>query len=57
LQNRLHNGAEIVTLEIAPATHPWMGFAGMFKDDPLLEEWKQAMAEYRRQIDEEPDAP
>lgn len=57
LQNRFRNGAEIVTLELAPATHPWMEFAGMFKDDPLLEEWKQAMAEYRRQIDEEPDSP
>jgi hypothetical protein len=32
-----------------------MEFAGMFKDDTLLEEWKQAMAEYRRQTDKDPD--
>jgi hypothetical protein len=56
LQARLSNGAEIVTLDLAPAKHPWMEFAGMFKGDPLIEEWKQSMAEYRRKIDEDPDA-
>jgi hypothetical protein len=54
-QARLRNGAEIVPLDLASPQHPWMEFAGMFKDDPLLEEWKQAMADYRRKIDEDPD--
>lgn len=57
LQLRLCNGAEIVSLDLAPPKHPWMEFAGMFKDDPLLEEWKKDMAQYRREIDEEPDKP
>jgi hypothetical protein len=58
LEARVRDGAEIVSLslDVGPAEHPWMKFAGMFKDDPLLEEWKQSMAEYRRMIDEEPDA-
>jgi hypothetical protein len=55
LQARLRDGAEIVQLELPPATHPLAKFAGMFKDDPLLPEWKEAMAEYRRQVDADPD--
>lgn len=57
LQARLRNGAEIVPLEVAPPKHPWMEFAGMFENDPLLEEWKEAMAEYRREVEEDPDYP
>ncbi len=57
LQARLQNGAEIVPLEVTPVQHPWMKFAGMFKDDPLVEEWKEAMAEYRREVEEDPDYP
>lgn len=59
IESRLKNGTQIVGLEVgaapAPPKHPWMEFAGMFKDDPMLEEWKQAMAEYRRKIEEDPD--
>ncbi|HEY7328725.1 MAG TPA: hypothetical protein VH592_13865 [Gemmataceae bacterium] len=57
LQARLRNGAEIVALDLTPAKHPWMEFAGMFKDNPLLEEWKKDMARYRRKIDAEADKP
>jgi hypothetical protein len=47
LQARLRNGAEIVSLDLTPPKHPWMEFAGMFKDNPLLQQWKQDMADYR----------
>ena len=57
LEDRLRNGTEIVPLDMAPPKHPWMEFAGMFKDDPLLDEWKEAMAEYRRQVDADLDRP
>jgi hypothetical protein len=26
-------------------------YAGMFRDDPLIDEWKEAMAEHRRLVD------
>jgi hypothetical protein len=29
----------------------------MFKDDPLFDEWQQAIAERRRQIDADPEIP
>ena len=53
LQQRMDAGAEFVTLEMNTATHAWAEFAGDLKDDPLLNEWKHAMAEYRAQVDRE----
>lgn len=32
---------------------PWVKFAGMFKDDPLFDEFVQDMAAYRRELDAE----
>ena len=55
VQNRLITGAEIVALEVTPDEHPLMKFAGMFKDNPLLYEWKKAMAEYRDQVEKDDD--
>ncbi len=48
IDRRLEAGAEVVSLEIPSRAHPLARFAGMLKDDPLLEPWKDAMAEYRR---------
>jgi hypothetical protein len=56
IARRLETGAEIVSLEIPESEHPLAPFAGMFKDNPLFDEWQQAMAEYRRQVDEEAEA-
>ena len=55
IQARLKNGTEILGLEVGPQTHPLAEFAGMFKDDPLFDDWQKAIAEYRRQVDKDPD--
>jgi hypothetical protein len=58
IQERLKAGAHVIRIEI-PATesHPSAEFAGMWKpDDPLYEEWRQAVEEYRRQVDADPNA-
>jgi len=55
IQTRLKNGMEIVGLEVGPQPHPLAEFAGMFKDDPLFDDWVKAIAEYRRQVDNDPD--
>jgi three-Cys-motif partner protein len=39
------------------ASNPWTEFAGMFKDDPYFDEWQQAIAENRRNMDADPDIP
>ena len=56
IQTRLKNGVEIVSLEIGPQPHPWLEFAGMFKDDPWIDEWKQSIEEYRKRVEDDPDA-
>ena len=54
IEGRLKIGAQIVGLEVGAAPHPWMEFAGMFKDDPWIEDWKRSIEEYRKQVDEDP---
>jgi hypothetical protein len=34
-------------------SNPWLAMAGMFKDDPLFDEWQAAIAEYRREQEKE----
>ena len=53
IEERVAGGAESVSIDLPeqrPA-HAWLRSAGMIQDDPLVEEWKQAMVEYRRQVD------
>lgn len=55
---RLAQGGQVVEIEVpAPSRNPWLRLAGMFKDDPLFDEWQQAIAERRRQIDADPEIP
>ncbi len=49
IEGKVSAGAEVVTLDVPVAEHPCLPFAGMFRDDPLVEEWKETMAELRRQ--------
>jgi hypothetical protein len=51
IDRRLMAGAEIVELEIGSRAHPLARFAGMLKNDPLLQPWKDAMSEYRHAQD------
>ena len=55
IEGRLKKGAQIVGLEVGPAPHPWMEFAGMFKGDPWIEDWKRSIKEYRKKVDEDPN--
>lgn len=53
LTSRLQN-KEIVSLdiEIPQSQHPWLKFAGMFKDDPDFEDVLADIEAYRREVDE-----
>lgn len=55
IRSRLKNGTEIVGLEVGSQPHPWMQFAGMFKDDPLFDGWQESIKEYRREVEDDPD--
>jgi hypothetical protein len=55
----MKGGAVLVPLEVAAVEetpNPWVQGAGMFRDDPLFDQWQAAIAEYRREVDEDPDA-
>lgn len=52
ISTRLEAGAEIATVEF-PSEHRLAKFAGVFKDNPLFDEWQEAIEEYRRQRDED----
>ena len=56
IESRLRRGVELVQLDVGATSDPWMAFAGMFKDDPWIEDWKRSVQEYRRKVDEDPDA-
>ena len=56
-QARLNNGAEVVTVEVGAAPHPWLPFAGMFQDDPEFQKVVEIMAEERRKMDADPTIP
>ena len=37
--------------------NPWLEGAGMFRDDPLFDDWQHAIAEYRREAERGTGAP
>jgi predicted RNase H-like HicB family nuclease len=54
LETKLHNGSELTTLNFAPQQHPLAPFIGRYDpNDPMIEEWREAVEDYRRQKDEE----
>jgi hypothetical protein len=51
---KLAGGSMLVPLDVPPAEeNPWVKYAGMFRDDPLFDDWVEAMAENRRKDQEE----
>ena len=56
LGRQLMNGTELVRLELGTEPDPWSEFAGMFKDDPWIADWKRSVEEYRQKVDDDPDA-
>jgi hypothetical protein len=57
LQARLCQGAVVVPFDLPGQPHPLAEFVGMFKDDPLIKEWKKSMKAYRRKRDKDADKP
>lgn len=57
IADRVQNGAMIAELDLPGGDNPWLAGAGMFRNDPLFDDWQQAIAEYRRQVDETAESP
>ncbi len=58
LAARMVAGTKIVAVEVpGTAEHAWLKLAGIYDpEDPMVKQWMQNMADYRREIDEDPDA-
>jgi hypothetical protein len=57
LKARLARGGVVVPLELPLQAHPLSEFVGMFKDDPLIKEWKKSMKAYRKNRDNDANKP
>jgi hypothetical protein len=56
IQTRLQTGAKLAELNVAAGAAPWKQDAGCLGNTPLYQPWREAMEEYRRQLDEDPEA-
>jgi hypothetical protein len=58
IQDRLRAGATVCRIDVPAHESRTAQWVGSWKpDDPLYEEWREAVEEYRRQVDEEPNNP
>jgi hypothetical protein len=53
LRDRIESRSDIIFVNIGPDENPWDRVYGMFADDPLFDEWQQAIQENRDRIDAE----
>ncbi len=56
IQIRVDAGARLTELSVAAALAPWKDDASYLQEDPLYEPWCDAMREYCRRLDEDPEA-
>lgn len=55
IARRLGDGSQIVSVTVAEDRNPWAAAAGVFEpNDPEVEEWIRAMAEYRDEVENDP---
>ena len=52
LSQRLNEGSRLTVIQL-PSVPPPPSAAGILKDNPMYDEWQEAIAEYRRQVDVE----
>jgi hypothetical protein len=57
IEDRLSQGACIAMLDLPHSPNPWLEGAGMFRNDPLFDDWQRAIAQYRCEANELADAP
>jgi hypothetical protein len=56
VRTRVHAGAKLADLSVAANAASWKQDAGYLRDEPLYDRWREAMEEYRRNLDEDPQA-
>ncbi len=54
ITERLALGAELISLDVEGRDRPPVTVPGWTEDDPLLDEWQEAMSDYRRRVEADP---
>jgi hypothetical protein len=57
ISDKVARGARIAAVELPDQANPWLAGAGMFRDDPLFDQWQQGIEDHRRTMNETADAP
>ncbi len=58
IETRAASGTVLTSIEIPTRKEaPSDLGGGIYRDDPLYEEWRQAIEEYRQQVEDDPDRP
>ncbi len=52
IEDRVARGARVVAIDCPDGANPWLAGVGMFREDPMFDDWQQAMADYRREANE-----
>ena len=47
---------EQLLAKLEEENHPWLPAIGIFQDDAVYDKWQQAIQDYRRSVDEGPQA-
>jgi predicted RNase H-like HicB family nuclease len=54
---QLKDGKQLTSMDLM-SENPWLSLAGMHDaNDPIIKEWKQEMAAYRQEIEDDLDRP
>jgi hypothetical protein len=56
VRTRVYAGAKLAEVSVAAGAASWKQDAGYLQNEPLYEPWREAMEEYRRKLDEDPEA-
>jgi hypothetical protein len=56
IRSRVQAGATVTELNVGACAAPWTEDAGYLRDSPLYQPWRDAIEEYRRQSDSDPEA-
>ena len=57
IRAKFANGSEVVSVTVNEPENPWLKLAGVHKNDPYYQDYLNAVADYRQQVELDPDRP
>jgi predicted RNase H-like HicB family nuclease len=57
IRAKLADGSEVVSVAVNEPENPWLKLAGVHQNDPHYQDYLNAVADYRQQIESDADRP